>query len=639
MTGMLFMSCDSPTSAPQATPTAGSGAASQAAPPSAQPTAKKVSTAKARLPGHGQPFMDGEPKLVHVIGWGGDFPLLYCAGGERTRKGTICEKYGVNIKIKRGDDMAAQLASYEAGQTPLLRGTYGMVGKYWQRLCKNPDLCPKWLFAETKSAGDYLTCRDHIKTVADLLTCKGSSNQDRKCRITLQKDGPWDKFVLQVIVEDAKGKWDDIEFVWAKDLTGPGDSPDTRFRNDPTIDCAMGITPDMINATGGVTSKGTGADKTIKGAHVVTSTFHRRDAGIIDGFAVSSKFAAADSKWMHAFAAAYEKASEDLKRLNRANQAGGSEEYEGVMLAMVDFYGKDTLPDEVEADGLYQDASFLGIAGNVRFFDRTNKTGIAYHEKWANALAKIQGTASSAVTMEGPALDFGHSIFNAMASRNVRTAPKLNIEATRKELDAMSAGGTLGTNMMVSYTALFGVDEDVIKDFKPYHTAFNEIMATSARYSRAPIVIRGHYDSTGLVVEIILWGMREGFIKKQGTPGNWRYYKDGAEISLDNLRPWMDVLQSGQGVDRQGIALTQYITEAEARSRKRAEALARGLQSYAKKKNDPIDPSLIQTEAVGMREPVVVKARSPEQSAQNRRVEFSVVKTSGESLSASDYEL
>lgn len=618
-------------------------------PPTGEP---KVTKLTAKLPGDGQPLMDGQPIQLPIIAWGGDFPWVYCAGGiDGTHKGTICEKHGVNIKIVQGDDYAVQLADYRARKTPLLRNTLGTLGKYWETLCKeDPGLCPSPWFIETKSKGDFLTCRDYVKDVGGLVdgSCKDASGQPRKCRIAAMKDGPWDSFLVTVVLEDAKRPdkkptaWEDVEIVWARDLSGETNSADALFRNDPTVDCTMGITPDMMSLTGGVTSVGSGADKTIKGAHVVTSTLHRRDGGIMDGFAVSTEFTVKDRQWLHAALTAYQEASEELMKLARANANGGNEVYEQAMMAMVNVYPKELKGDPEEANGLYLDAEFLGISGNVAFLDPTNEVGMKYHEKWANVTARLLGTAQGDVKFGNSPIDWKHTAFSGLASKNTKRGSRFKGEATAAELERMSQAGTLGTNAIIRFSARFAVDDDMITDCTPYHSNFAELLPAAKRYSDAPIAIRAHYDPSKMVAEIIMAGMRSGVLKQEGTTGNYRYYINSEEVSLKSIGPWLKLLEDPlykDAKDSEGQPFTGYIEQARLKSKNRAEALRKCLIEYATSKNEQLDPARVHTEAVGMAEPIVVKGRSVDELSANRRAECTLVKVTGEALTDDMLEL
>lgn len=600
-------------------------AATESTPASPVVPASSPSAHIAKLPGDGNAFVQGEPTQVGTLVWGGDMPAFYGNGGAQTREGTIYASYGLNIKFVPGDIFEEQLADYRAGKTPVLRGTFDMIGKHASRLCgENDDLCPTFVLIMTKSAGDHLVCRDRIKTLADL---KGAT-------LALQKNGPHEMFAFQLVTIDAKLLWRDVTIEWLPNLTFEN-SPPTLFAKNEKVDCAFAITPDMMAMTGGLTSTGTGADNTVKGAHVVASTAYRRES-IKDMYAVSAKFARENPDWVRNFAAAYLKCVEEVKRLSNAYAGTGSPEFEGLLAFTT---SKFSLPNDDESYGLYQDASFVGHAGNVSFFDPSNSVGFKNFSDMTNDFAIALGVTTVSVDMKGSPIDWSHSVFSGLGSRSVTAGPKLKIEATRAELQEMSEKGLVAGNTMLSFTATFPPDETTV-DLAEYQGAFDEVIKASTRYTQAPVVIRGHVDTTVLVAEIIRAGMRRGEIKQNGVPGNFSYAFNGQLLDLMHIEPWLRMLeQPGYATDSKGNSLTDWVKQAEEKSRLRVETIKQGLLAYAKEKGTPLDDSRIHTEAVGVREPFVAKPRSDAEAQRNRRVEFSLVKISLEAATTNDFEL
>ncbi len=594
----------------------------------AKAPAAKATKTRASLPGG--KIKSGKPHQVGFILWGGDYPLFYGNGGLRTREGTIFDKYGLNIELVPGDDFSAQLAEYKAKRRHVLRGTFGMIFKHNSSLCADPELCPSFFLQETLSAGDHLVCRDNVKEVADL---KGKT-------IAIQRNGPHEMFLFVVLTEDAKLQWADVKLEWLPNITGKN-SPPELFRKDSKVDCAFGVTPDMVALAGGVTSKGTGAENTVKGAHVVASTQHRRQT-IADGFAVSAGFAKSNPQWVRKFTAAYLESMEKLIELKKTYEAsGGSKEFLGLLASAVEIYTPDVLPNADEAFGLFLDASFVGHAGNVKFFDPKNPVGISHYSDLANDLAAALGTATGGArkAVAGSPIDWSHSVFSGLKSANLTAAPRLRVEATRLELEEMHRKGVIADNTVMSFTAYFDEDQTVFDQTK-YKQEFDDVIKVAQRYTRAPIVIRGHVDSAHIVAEIIRAGMRAKEIEQSGSRGNFSYSRNGELLSLDNIGEWLKLLgKPGYTQDAAGNDLSELVRQADKMSARRAEALRTALLKYAKSKGVTLDESQIQVNGAGVREPFVVKPRSPAESAKNRRAQFSVVKVSVEAATSSDYEL
>ncbi|MEL6179677.1 MAG: ABC transporter substrate-binding protein, partial [Myxococcota bacterium] len=523
----------------------------------------------------------------------------------------------------------AQLADYKAGKTPILRGTHGMIGKQASTLCKTPDLCPQFTVQMSWSAGDHLVCRETIKDVKEL---KGKT-------IAIQRNGPHEKFLLAVLQEDAGLKWEDVKVEWMNNITQAGSPPEV-FRNNKAIDCAFAVTPDMLGMTGGLTSKGDGSEGTIPGAHVLVSTAHRRRT-IADGFAFATTFVQENPDWVRNFTAAYLKSVEKVIELRHAYEGStGSPEFSSLLAFAVKTWTPEVVPNEEEAFGLYLDASFVGHAGNVKFFDPNNPD--AGHKRFAtqaNDLGQILGIADARVPMPPSSIDWGHAVFKGLKSVNVTQGQKFNTEAARAEIESLNKRGILADNTVLSFEAFF--DKDQINfDAERYAPQFNEVIKLTESYSRAPIVIQGHTDSTKLVASVLRAGMRSGAIKQAGTPGNYSYSIQGKPLDLKNAQQIMALIQKPEfNSGPKGTNPMDIARGAEDLSMQRAIACRAALMAYAKDKGRPLDQSQIQVIGSGAKDPFIVKPRSEKEASLNRRVRFSIVRVSTEAATPADYEL
>ena len=73
-------------------------------------------------------------------------------------------------------------------------------------------------------------------------------------------------------------------------------------------------------------------------------------------------------------------------------------------------------------------------------------------------------------------------------------------------------------------------------------------------------------------------------------------------------------------------------------SEQRGQAVKQSIISYARRKNARIDPDQIVPIGVGIKEPVIAKPTSPAEAAENRRVEFALIKVSAEAVAVSDFD-
>ena len=135
-----------------------------------------------------------------------------------------------------------------------------MMGQASEVLGSDPRTKGVVIMQMTWSAGDHMVAREGIKTVTDL---KGKT-------VAVQQGGPHIG-MLDDILKTAQLDWSDINVKYFDALSGEG-SPVEAFRNDTTISACFAVSPDMFGLCISLTGWGTGAEDTVKGAHVLVST-------------------------------------------------------------------------------------------------------------------------------------------------------------------------------------------------------------------------------------------------------------------------------------------------------------------------------------------------------------------------------
>ena len=200
------------------------------------------------------------PLVIPYITWGGESALFHANGGLTTQTGTIMAKQGLNLKLVPGDNFQQQVRDYLSGKTPILRGTFRMIAQASEVIGRDPRTKPVVFGQLTWSAGDHFVGRTNIRKISDLSGKK----------IAIQKGGPH-VGMLYDMLKTARLSKANVQIVWVDELTG-ANGPAEKFRNDNSISGCFVITPDMIGLTGGPENIGTGAEGTVKGAHVVVST-------------------------------------------------------------------------------------------------------------------------------------------------------------------------------------------------------------------------------------------------------------------------------------------------------------------------------------------------------------------------------
>lgn len=577
------------------------------------------------------PVNDG-PTQVPFIVWGGDVAEFVANGGLSTTKDSLNGKAGLNLKLVPGDDFEQQVKDYLLGKSPYLRATVHMAALASDVLNRDPRTKPIAIVQLSWSAGDHIVFRDHIKNLNDLKT--------KKRRICLQAYGPHLGLLNDSLVA-INATWNDVEPVWAKNLTGP-DSPAEMMRKDPTIDGACVITPDMIGLCSGIDQVGNGAEGTIKGAHVGNSTA-TMSRSIADLWYCRSDFFNSNKAKVESFVTNYLQASEQLLAAKKlyADGAGKSPEYIKALKMAQSIYSEAVLPTlENDAHGLVSDASFARIPGNESFFlDPNNLTGFAAKQKSALQMAADLKIIKGQFASDKATWDY-RKISSAVGVDYV--AP---VMATgRVKAEVTDFGADLDSNIIFSFEIKFDPERtDFPIDL--YAADFERLSLQSQTFGNALIICRGRSDLT-LALQNFIWAAKakglitgtEGTYKFKGTPLNMT---DTASIinaiQNENLSGQIRLARDGKTkvpIDdpRTTVAAALQLSQA------RSAAVIKGLDEYVKSKNYKLDFSQLQPQGIGIANPIVPRPRNMEEAKRNMIVEIIVIKVPTEQLNEDSFD-
>jgi ABC-type nitrate/sulfonate/bicarbonate transport system substrate-binding protein len=569
-----------------------------------------------------------KPLMVPYITWGGDMVTFYANGGLRTQPGSIFQKQGMDIQLTPGDNFIQQVKDYLSGKTPFLRGTFRMIGMASEAIGRDPRTQGVVILQLTWSAGDHMVVRQHIKKIDDL---KGKT-------IVLQKGGPH-VGMLDDILKTAQIKWEDVNIIWAEDLTATPNSPAEMFRKNANIDACFVISPDMIGLTGGLQNIGSGAEGTVKGAYVRVSTA-QLSRSIADVYVCRKDFYDANKDLIAKFVAAYLKGTEEVLDLKKAYETQGSKDLEKLLLLTQQIYGKEVIPTlEEDAYGLLADCTLVGHQGNVAFFtDETNIAGFKQFQESALGLALSRGYASKRYELMSSGLDYNAPVFTSYLTKvGVQRKERFRAEVVQGEIEAFTQRGALDENTLYSFTIYFEPNQ---QDFpiQLYQESFQRVLELAAKYGNVVVAVRGHSDPTLTLKELIMAGMKKGVLQRSGAPGNYSYSYKGKPLDINSIQEVIQIVESG-GFD--GVAEhnpRQTMQAALNLSRSRAEQVIESLSNYAQIKGINFDTSQIQPFGVGIREPFITKPKDIDEAKKNMRVEFRLVKVSAEAISPSDFD-
>ena len=578
-------------------------------------------------PGPAGAVTQTSPLVVPFITWGGDMATFYANGGLTTKPGSLFQKQGLNLKLVPGDDFVQQVRDYRAGKTPFLRGTFHMAGLASEVIGSDPRTKGVVILQMTWSAGDHLVAREQVKTLADL----------RGKTVALQQGGPH-VGMLDDVLKSVQLTWNDVKVVWTKDLTGSADSPAELFRKRADIDACFAITPDMVGLCGGLTSAGTGAEGTVKGARVLVSTA-QLSRSIADVYVCRKDFYDANKELVTKFVAAYLKACEEVIELKKQYEANGSAPYKALLQMTQDIYGKKTIPVLDDAHGLLADCTFVGYPGNVTFFTQQgNLIGFEAFQKAALDLAVNRGYARERMGLFPSGLDYQSPLFLSYLNKTqLERGERFRAEAVQSEIELLSAGGGLDDRTILSFTINFEPNQTEFSTVQ-YGAEFQRVVETAAKFGNAVVAIRGHADPSKTLLDFVKAGMAKGILKRVGTSGNYSYSLNGRPLDIGATAELVKLIEAGafDGVPDNNPRET--LQAALNLSRSRAEAVLASIVEYAKGKGLAMDKSQIQPVGVGIREPFVTKPANMDEAKKNMRVEFRVVRVAAEASKPADFD-
>lgn len=566
---------------------------------------------------------------VPFITWGGDVATFHANGGLETKPESIFGQAGLKLKLVPGDDFVQQVRDYMSGKSPYLRGTIRMCGMASEVLNSDPRTKPVTILQLTFSQGDHMVAREDIKTLNDL-------NGKKIC---LQQGGPHLGLVDDALAA-ARLTWDDVEVEWAADLTASDGSPAEKFRSDPSIAACCVISPDMIGLTGGLEQKGTGAEGTVKGAHVVVSTA-QMNRSIVDVYQCRKDYFDANKAEVEKFVVGYLKATEELMVAKKAysDGQGQSPVYVNALKLTQQIYGPEVLPTiEIDAHGLVLDANFVRIPGNEAFFnDPNNLVGFQAKQDSALALAVKLGYSTQKMGFEPANWDY-KKISKLVGVKYV--APVY--ASGRIKAEVTDFGDDLEDDTIFTFEIKFE-PEQIDFPVATYAADFQRFAKASATFGNAAIIIEGHADPT-LAIQQFFWAAKaKGLIT--GTNGSYRF--KGQPLDLTNTDAIVQAIQMENLAGQQRRNRSGQIEEipnpkrtvaaALTLSKSRAEAVKAAIEDYAQQNNLSIDLSQALAHGVGVADPVNPKPSSMAEAKENMRVVFRVVRVAAEALSEDDF--
>jgi ABC-type nitrate/sulfonate/bicarbonate transport system substrate-binding protein len=424
------------------------------------------------------------PVQVPIITWGGDIATILANGNAKaTEKNSIFGKLGLNLRLVREDVFSRQLDAYLAGRSPYLRGTLGMIHMAAEAAGRDARTKPQVIYQMTWSAGgDALVVKSNVKTAKDL----------RGKTIALQAYGPHIDYLGKVLA-DAGLTLRDVNLRWLDDLTGSKNTPVAAFRENG-VDAAMVIIPDAqaLTSRGAV---GTGAEDSVKGARILLST-KTANRIITDVYAVRADYLQTNRAEVENFVRGLLQGELALRQLVAARSAQAAD-YGQTMKAAAQIL-LDSPQAVADAEGMVQDAEFVGAAGNQAFFTRAaNPRGFAQLNGEIQTALTAVGLLRQKSDLEYAKWDYDRLSGSAKAPAAAES-PRFDAGQVAALVTRKQQQGKLSEGELFSFEVFFKPNQDTFP-VEQYKDSFNEVIKLASTYGGAIITVEGHSDPMGFL--------------------------------------------------------------------------------------------------------------------------------------------
>ena len=291
------------------------------------------------------------------------------------------------------------------------------------------------------------------------------------------------------------------------------------------------------------------------------------------------------------------------------------------------------------------DCTFVGQPGNVAFFNdpKNTITGFEGFNKAGLDMAVNWGFARQRYALLPSDLNFNSNEFKSILATTVSAPTQLKQtrfkkETVRAEIESFNEDAVLDEKTLISFTIQFAANQDTFSATE-YSSEFDRVVELASKYGNAAIAIKGHSDPSRTLSVLVKTGIQSGVLKRTGTRGNYRYFIAGKPFSLENTAELIRLIEQKRFDDGTDVESPYQVMRAALKlSEQRGEAVKQAIIDYAQKNNARIDTDQIVPVGVGIKEPIIPKPTSPAEAAENRRVEFALIKVSAEAVAASDFD-
>ncbi|WP_165856861.1 nitrate ABC transporter substrate-binding protein [Marinobacter sp. JSM 1782161] len=401
-----------------------------------------------------------------------DYQLEPNQGGEFGRN-------DLNVKLELENDIRDQLEDYLSCETPIMRGTQGMLNAVAD-LTEGDDRTQQVAFYQHgfSNGADAIVVRPGINSAQDL---SGKT-------IVIQAYGPHVSYLARILsdgkkaAQEAGQTWQEPTILYTENLMGFGEgTPGRAFEEDDAIDAAFVTSSDARILTSGG-KVGTGAEGSVKGARTMLST---RSANRL----ISEVYVVrADYLRNH---------RDQIKNLTKALFSAEEKLRENVVKQVVDWeaVGDYLLGDpgaEDEAQQMWRDVETVGMQGNIDWATP------AKPRSWKSINDEIQsglvatGMLSSAYAMETADWNYGDFAGGVFDQRRA-SLPGFDNNKASSVVASMDESGSLEKNALMEFDINFKPNQTAFSP-KQYAAKFDQVLELAATYGGAVITVEGHSD-------------------------------------------------------------------------------------------------------------------------------------------------
>lgn len=388
-------------------------------------------------------------------------------------------KNDLDITLVLENDIREQLKDYLSCETPIMRGTQGMLNAVADLTESDPRTKQVAFYQHGFSNGaDAIVVRPGISGAEDL---SGKT-------IVTQAYGPHLSYLSRILADaktaanESGQEWVEPTVHYTEDLMGFSDNtPGQAFAEDGSVDAAFVTTTDASILTSGG-NVGTGAEGSVKGANILLST-QSANRLISEVYVVRADY--------------LEQNPDQINRLTKTLFSAEEKVRENVVKQVVDWeaVGEYLLGDagaDDEAQELWSDVETVGLQGNIDWAD-PNKS-----RSWKSINDGIQSSLVASGVMSSAYVlgmadwnydDFAGGVFDQRRA----SLPGFDNNRASSVVSDMKAAGTLEGKALVQFEINFSNNQTSFPA-SDYADDFNKVMELTDTYGGAVITVEGHSD-------------------------------------------------------------------------------------------------------------------------------------------------